>query len=234
MIDFKVDIVILAGGCGTRLKSVVSDVPKVLAPINEQPFADLILNGIKKYSFIKNIVFSLGYKSDVVIDYIKSNNLDVDFSVEDIPLGTGGGLKKSLSKTSSDIVLVVNGDSYSDASYEDLLLEHIKNAGACTILSIKQPDCKRFGKVEFNIDTNQITCFMEKDDSSGAGYINAGVYVFNRDIVQEIPNDTKYSIEHDLFPFLIKQDMLYTYNTDSRFIDIGIPETYKEAQSFFL
>jgi len=233
MIDFKVDVIILAGGYGTRLKKVVSDVPKVLAPINSRPFADLILNSIQKYSFVNNVVFSLGYKSDTVIDYIKSNKLNVGYSVESTPLGTGGGLKKTLSKTNSNIVLVVNGDSYSAADYKDLLLEHINNDGECTILSVNQVDCTRFGKVDFDTNTGQVIGFIEKDGSSGEGYINAGVYAFNREIVQDIPDNVEYSIEHDLFPFLIKQNKLYTYNTDSRFIDIGIPETYKEAQNFF-
>jgi len=224
--------VILAGGFGTRLQSVVSDKPKVLAEVSGKPFLAYLLKQISSAG-IRKVVFCTGYMAEKIQDCFGDTYgpMHILYSKEDEPLGTGGALRLALSYLSSDTVLIMNGDSYTDAdlgSYVNWFLQ--KNCKAALLLT-KVLDTSRYGSVTVNRDEN-ITAFDEKGASSGAGWINAGVYLMRKSLIISMPAGQFYSLEYDLLPSLAEKK-LYGFCSEGRFIDIGTPESYAVTGDFF-
>jgi NDP-sugar pyrophosphorylase family protein len=155
----------------------------------------------------------------------------IRYSRESQPLGTGGGLRLGLEKTQSDPLLVLNGDSFCDASIGELCAFHQKRAAPATLLLTWVQDTSRFGSVEIDAD-GTVTRFAEKGGDNAPGWINAGVYCLARKVVSSIPTGRMVSIEHDLFPTLVGTG-LYGFRVHSAFIDIGTPQSYAEADRFF-
>ncbi|MBI4690338.1 MAG: nucleotidyltransferase family protein [Nitrospirae bacterium] len=226
------DAIILAGGKGTRLRKIVSDVPKPLAPINGVPFLDLLLLQLEKYHLIKKVVLAVGYKSEMIIGRYrnsKSYNFKIDFSVEKELLGTGGAIKKAISLVGSRDVLVLNGDTFVDINFEELNRFHQDRGAMLTIVLRKMDDSKRYGTVIID-KKHRILAFEEKQDGQSAALINAGIYIINRSLFDKVI-ERELSFEKDLLPHFIKHDA-YGYISKGYFIDIGVPETYSIAGEY--
>ncbi|MFB2936494.1 nucleotidyltransferase family protein [Aerosakkonemataceae cyanobacterium BLCC-F154] len=223
---------ILAGGLGTRLRSVVVDRPKTLAKIGDRPFLTYLLEKLAATE-IKNVVLCIGYLGEQ-IETIFGNSyksLNLFYSQETSPLGTGGALRLALPLVKSDSILVMNGDSFCDASLSDFFSDYCQQKAEVSLLLTQVSDTSRYGQVK--LDTNgKLISFAEKANSSGSGWINAGIYLIKRQKVQEIPENRFVSLEKEMFPTWIESG-IYGYQASGRFIDIGTPESYAQAENFF-
>lgn len=230
----KIDAIVLAGGLGTRLRDVIDDRPKVLAPVKSRPFLDFILDALSSCKHVGRVVLAVGYMKERIIELYGKNRkypFEIAFSVEEQLLGTGGAIKQALASTSSKQVLVLNGDSFVEMELDELLLAHEKNGQAMTMTMVEVDDASRFGRVVAD-DNGRIVSFLEKSAETAAGFINAGVYIFQRNIFDAVAAETPVSLERDLMPdFLAKG--IYGYKTNGKFIDIGTPDSYDTSSSFF-
>lgn len=225
---------ILAGGFGTRLRTVINDVPKPMAPINDKPFLLYQVNYLQQAG-IKKIVFSTGYLSEVIETYFRQldSPLRFTFSHEASPLGTGGGIRQALTSIEDSAVLVLNGDSFFELPLHDFFQFHHLHADMHTIALRSVADCSRYGSVKLNSEAEVIS-FGEKVQTAGEGLINAGVYVLNTErYLRETPADKPFSIEQDYFQKIAGQGHLFGKAFSSYFIDIGLPEDYTKAQHDF-
>jgi D-glycero-alpha-D-manno-heptose 1-phosphate guanylyltransferase len=228
----KITAAILVGGLGSRLRPAVTDRPKALANIGGRPFLTYLFDQLVAAG-VRDIVLCTGYLGDQIpmIFGESYDNLCLSYSHESTPLGTAGALRLALSLLNSDPVLVMNGDSYCDANLRELWLWHAKRYAKATLLLTKVFDAERFGQVRVDSD-GKITDFKEKSREQGSGWINAGIYLLNRDLLEEILVNRAVSLEREVFPSWIGRG-LYGFQSEARFIDIGTPEAYADADSFF-
>jgi NDP-sugar pyrophosphorylase family protein len=222
--------IILAGGQGSRLKTILPDRPKVLAEFHGRPFLTYLLDQLARAG-IRRVVFCTGYMAAAVQARLGDayGPIQLIYSTEKTPLDTGGALRLALTFLESDPVLVMNGDSLADVDLEAYLTWFQERSAPASLLLVSVPDTSRFGRVEVAED-GSITGFKEKG-SSGPGWINAGIYLFQRSVVELIPPHQAYSLERDLFPRLLGQG-LSGYRASAAFMDIGTPETFAAAGEF--
>jgi D-glycero-alpha-D-manno-heptose 1-phosphate guanylyltransferase len=231
----KIDVIILAGGLGTRLKSVVPDLPKALSPINGRPFLDYILDFLNESGLAKSVILTVGYMAEQIVEKYSSRreyDFEFRFSKEETLLGTGGAIKKALRCSTTDDVMVLNGDSYADVHVKDVISFHREKSASMTIVVKRIGNPDKYGLVEFNND-QRITSFNEKLTGATEGHINAGIYLFKREIFNGVEEDRAISLERELMPFFINNHGVYAFATGGKFIDIGTPETYLIAEEFF-
>jgi len=226
------DVVILCGGLGTRLQSVIGDVPKVMAQIDGHPFLDLIMEHLKKQDFTR-VVLCTGYKADLVENYYREHDfgLTIDFSRENEPLGTGGALKNARAIIFSDPFFVFNGDSFLPADLRAFLGFHKEKNALASILVSEASKTKDYGSLKID-ESDQIIDFREKIEKTTDPLVNAGIYCFDQKVFSFMPSDEKFSLETDFFPELAG-NKFYGYRTDQEFIDIGTPERYQQAKKNF-
>lgn len=218
--------IILCGGLGTRLRSIVSNVPKSMAPIQGIPFMQLQLEKLKMAGCNK-VVFAVGYKKELIENYFKNDFLGMElvYSKEEEPLGTGGALKQALDYITEDFAIVLNGDVYLDIDFNKLIDRHI-NTGAVYTLAIKpMENFDRYGNIIFEGD--KIIAHIEKKPTN-KGYINLGCYVVNKNIFINMNMPNKFSLETDYLTNNITKRLHSYYIYDGYFIDIGIPEDYEK------
>lgn len=221
-------ILILAGGFGTRLKSVVNDVPKPMAPIADKPFLDYQIKEIRKY-FPKNKIYLLThYLSEVVEKYYSEDKL-ITVIKENIPLGTGGSIKNAIKELNLKIeesILVFNGDTYIKPDLNNML-KNTKND--LLILAAYQETCDRYGTLTIRDD--KIIDFNEKRIGVRDSYINAGCYFFKNLTFFEAISEREFSLEKKFEKYVLKNNIdVFRYN--EIFIDIGIPEDYKKMINY--
>lgn len=226
------ECIILAGGLGTRLQSVIGAYPKCMAEVNGQPFLHYLLQYLKQQNCTK-VILSLGFKSEVVLDWIKDKELpfSIDYVIEEEPLGTGGGISFALSKATEENVVVLNGDTMFQVPIQDMLEAHIANNAGTSLALKKMYDFDRYGVVNFD-DKSCISSFEEKKKQT-EGYINGGVYIINKNYIATKQLPTIYSFEKDYLERFVVDKTLFCYTSDAYFIDIGIPEDYQKAQVDF-
>lgn len=236
----NIDIVILCGGLGTRLQSILLNQPKVLAKIGDTTFLDILLNKISIYGF-KNIILCTGYLKEEIKKYVEyyynnTNNYNITFSEEEIPLGTGGAIKNVKSLINNDNFIVMNGDSICNIDFNELYKFHIRNNALLTMILSKSNETKRtkdYGNVVID-EHCKITKFNEKNLSlPNTSLINAGIYLMRREIFYHMPKKETFSLEYDLFSKL-GSCRFYGFVTDNEVIDIGTPERYKKAIDIFI
>lgn len=226
------ECIILAGGFGTRLQSVVADVPKCMAPVNEQPFLHYLFDYLAKQGCTK-VILSLGYKHEVILKWLAKEQwpFAVDHVIEQEPLGTGGGIQLALQKASDDNIIVLNGDTMFRVNLQELLAYH-QNKKATTTLALKpMQQFDRYGTVQLN-DTGCIISFDEKKYCD-TGLINGGVYVLNKTALTDKNLPEKFSLEQGYFERFVAEGNMYGFVSDTYFIDIGIPVDYQQAQQDF-
>ena len=222
------DVIVLSGGFGTRLKDVTNGKPKTMVDVNGKPFLCYLLDDFIKYD-VKNVILAVGYKKEYIEKYFEKGykNINITFSEEDEPLGTGGAIKKALGYSKEDDVIIMNGDVYSDVNLKELMNNH-KNSKKETTLTLKyMENFDRYGVVEFN-EQKIITKFEEKKPKE-KGYINVGVYVMNKNVFDNIDVGDVFSIERDFFGKYVRNSDFNAYLYDGEFIDIGIPSDYKKV-----
>lgn len=229
-----IDVIILCGGLGKRLQSVVSDKPKPMAEIGNRPFLDILIDYIASYGF-RRFILCISHKGDIIKKYYQSKNssLDILFSEEKELLGTAGAIKNAEKLILSGPFLVMNGDSFCQVELDKFVDFHIAKKALATIALTKIEENKDCGLVVIS-SSGKIKSFTEKAkiDDGRLGLVNAGIYIFQRDILFLIPKDKNYSLEYDLFPALIKKG-IYGYTTRANLIDIGTPERYEKAKKIF-
>ena len=233
------EVIILAGGLGTRLRSVVSEVPKCMAPVAGKPFLWYLLKYLSRFE-VSKIILSVGYLREIIyrwIDEVKDDFPFVfDYAVEEEPLGTGGGIKLALTKSTSNNVFVLNGDTFFDVDLDALLYEHLRKKSVVTLALKPMKQFDRYGKVVIK-ETSQIVTFCEKHYCND-GLINGGVYLINKNALSFDGLPQKFSFEADVFESQCRLGNMYGIIQDSYFIDIGIPEdyyrAYKELPSIFI
>ena len=227
------DVVILAGGLGTRLRSVVSDVPKCMAPVGGHPFLEWILKWVGEFE-VNRIILSLGYKGNIVTDWVESEqrfcSLPIDWVIEETPLGTGGGIRLAMSKTAAGRVVVLNGDTFFNVDL-DALCAFSQNTGSLLTVALKPMNgFDRYGSVILDGD-GHITSFNEKRYCE-KGLINGGVYCIDASGGLLADKPEKFSFEKEVLEPLSRKGLLSGFVSDGAFIDIGIPEDWELAQTF--
>jgi len=223
------EAIILAGGFGTRLKSAVPDLPKCMAPVNGRPFLFYVINHLRSQG-IEKFIFSLGYKHEVIEEYLNVQFPTLNFQclIEKEPLGTGGAILASCYKVSEQTVLVLNGDTLFKIDLRKAMADHLKFQSHCTLLLKPMENFERYGVVELQEDSS-IKNFKEKQFYN-TGLINGGVYILNAEqfILEEMPE--KFSFEKDWLEKYFNTRRIFGSVQDEYFIDIGIPEDYYRAQ----
>ncbi|KMT66637.1 hypothetical protein XM47_03460 [Catenovulum maritimum] len=224
------EAVILCGGLGTRLRSLVSDRPKPMAQIGDKFFLDLLIENLQSQG-IKRIILCTGYLSEYIETRASrwSQSTEIIISKEEQKLDTGGAIKNALKHLESDVFIALNGDSYCQFDLSKLVSHHFSKQALITITTSYQTDVTSFGSIEIN-ENGMITDFLEKGHN-GSGFVNSGIYVIDKKVFGNIL-ETKFSLERDLFPALINDRMTAFVNNFS-FIDIGTPESYKTAKTIF-
>lgn len=223
---------ILAGGLGTRLRSVVSQRPKVLAETCGRPFLSRLLDQLTAVG-VAEAVLCTGYLGEQVeATFGRSyDGLHLVYSRETTPLGTGGALRAALPLAAGDPLLVMNGDSYFQVDLSAFWAYHQAHAAPATLALARVPDTQRFGQVTVAGD-GRVLAFEEKGSRDGSGWINAGLYLLGRERLQAIPAQGAVSLERQCFPAWIGHG-LYGYQAEGAFLDIGTPESYAAAAEFF-
>ncbi|NVJ47603.1 MAG: NTP transferase domain-containing protein [Cytophagia bacterium] len=222
--------IILAGGLGTRLKSIVADSPKSMAPINGKPFLSVLFDYLREFG-IERIILSIGYKHEQISGYFGDSyqGMSLDYVVETDLLGTGGALAQSLQYVRESKVLLLNGDSFFRIDLDDF--DHqFEETGADVLLALKpMSDVSRYGSVKIN-KKGKVLSFNEKG-GSGSGVINGGVYLLRVDnISAELPTG-RSSFENDFLAKTDSQINVFGQVFEDMFVDIGTPESYQQAIS---
>ena len=235
-LDLDVTVLILAGGFGRRLRNAVPDRQKVLASVNNRPFICYLFDQIRQSGFNK-VTVCTGYKGQEVHETIgeRYESLQVFYSCEAEPLGTAGALRLAIEGTGSRWLLVMNGDSYTNIDLGKFLAWHIKKKASISLVVTHSSELARYGSVVLSSEKT-VLGFTEKaaETKIEAGFINAGVYLIDRNLACRIPTNTPVSLERDFLPQLINSDScVYGYLAENEFIDIGTPGSYREAQEFF-
>jgi D-glycero-alpha-D-manno-heptose 1-phosphate guanylyltransferase len=223
-------VIILAGGLGTRLRSVVRDRSKVLAPMGKKTNLDLIMDNLLRVGF-RELILAVGYMHETVRAHIKGRTFPkgvrITFSSEREPLGTGGAIKKAFTKAKGDTVLVLNGDTFCDIPFADFVKFHHKKRGTLSIVLVPRKDLVS-GGVE--IDRDEAVIRFSENSKEPHRYMSAGAYLMNRSVLKNLPKVKRFSIEHDFFPQAAAQGDMYGYRMKKEAFDIGTPERYTRAQ----
>lgn len=227
------EAIVLAGGKGERLKDVIGDIPKPMAPVNGRPFLEYQLDYLDKWG-MKKVILSVGYMKEKIIGHFGDNykSMQIVYAEEKESLGTGGAIKNSFELVDGYAAFIFNGDTFFDVNLQRINdFRWIKETDAVIVLRFED-NAGRYGKVEYNSD-NRITSFMEKNGSEEEGYINGGVYLLGKSYFKSFYLPEKFSIEKDFFQKYYQQEDFYAIRCFSYFRDIGVPEDYKKAQDEF-
>lgn len=221
---------ILAGGAGTRLRSVVNDIPKPMAPIDGRPFLEYLVAQVA-VAGVPEVVLLVGYRAEAIERHFGDGagfGVRVRYSREREALGTGGALKLAEGLLVGDRWLVLNGDSLFDISLAELVARHIDRPAPATLALARVADPTRYGSVTLAAD-GSVTAFAEKSDATAPNRINGGLYIIERSLVHRIPADRPVSFEREVLPQLVGQG-LRGEPFDGYFVDIGVPADYVRAQ----
>lgn len=229
-----IDVVILCGGLGKRLKKVLGNNPKAFVEFNGRPFMDILISYLSGLGF-RRFILGVGHKAGLIKTYYKKMNcrkIKILFSEEKMPLGTGGALKKAKKLIKSNQFFVLNGDSLSFFNPGKCLLFHKKKQALLTMLLSKVKDNRDYGSVELNRNFC-ITKFNEKSEKPQSSLVNIGIYIFNKEIFDFMLPVKKFSLEYDLFPFLTGKNIFGYLIRKGSFIDVGTPKRYANAKKYF-
>ena len=227
------EAIVLAGGFGTRLRGVVDDVPKPLAPVAGRPFLAWVLDRLSAGG-MRRCILATGYLSDVIEQRIGARwqKMEIAYSVEPEPLGTGGAIRLASSRLHGDAAHVLNGDTWLE--YDPIALEAAaRDAGVPMAIALAHvDDVARYGAVDIDIDHGRVAGFREKGEA-GAGWINAGCYFLGADALAALPARDAFSFEQDVLQPRVQAGAVGAFTATDGFIDIGVPEDYARAQLQF-
>lgn len=224
--------VILAGGQGTRLRSVVSDRPKAMALVNGRPFVTYLLDQLVNAG-LKRVVLCTGYLAECIQQELGDTfkGAELIYSRELQPLGTAGALRQAIELALCNRLLVMNGDSWCACSLAEFEYHTVASGFLNGMVLAEVTDVSRFGAVEVD-PSGRLTRFVEKGAATGRGLINAGIYLLQAEVIRQLAPGMMISLESDVMPYLLKQG-IQGYCTQGAFIDIGVPEEFKRAQAMF-
>ncbi|MCL6591793.1 MAG: nucleotidyltransferase family protein [Firmicutes bacterium] len=222
------EAIILAGGMGTRLKAVLPDIPKPLAPIGDKPFLGYLLKYLED-SGIDSVILAVGYKYECLEEYFGNcyGRVSLKYSVEDKPLGTGGATQKALAMASGNEVAVLNGDTFFRAPLAEMRRKHLESDSEISVALKPMRQVSRYGNVI--VAGSKIVKFEEKAPV-GEGLINGGVYIFNKKVFERFELPARFSLEADFFQRYVGELRMAAFISDEYFIDIGLPEDYYKSQ----
>ena len=224
-----IEAIVLAGGMGKRLQKVVADLPKPMAPVKGKPFLFYLFNWLRQYP-VDKIILSVGYRYESIIEYFGKifESVLIDYAVEEEPLGTGGAVLNSLKRIKGKHTLILNGDTWFPIDINKFLAFHTESKSEFSVALKKMKNFSRYGSVEMSSDT--IVRFNEKKHCE-EGYINGGIYLVSRDFFDSREYPRIFSLEKDVLVREAGKSELKGIVFDTPFIDIGIPEDYKRAES---
>jgi D-glycero-alpha-D-manno-heptose 1-phosphate guanylyltransferase len=227
----RLQAIVLAGGLGTRLRSVVPDLPKPMAPVAGRPFLAHVLDALVAAGF-EAAVLAVGYRHAAIRDHFGHcyRGMPLRYSIESSPLGTGGAIRLAGMQTSADPVFVLNGDTYLALDYRAMYTAHLSAGARLSVAVCEVPDVGRYGSVE--VEAGRLVGFREKG-RSGPGLINAGTYLLAADLIAQIPEGQPHAFEQELLVPQVATLRPLAFLTRGRFIDIGVPEDYARAQALF-
>jgi D-glycero-alpha-D-manno-heptose 1-phosphate guanylyltransferase len=222
-----VPCLILVGGLGTRLRSMVPDVPKPMVRVDGKPFLEYLIRWVARMGS-RRIVLCAGYRAHQVEEYFGGGDnfgVEITYSVEDQPLGTWGAIRLAEKHINAPYFLVLNGDSWLEVDLSKLFDFHCKKRAICSIAAVEVDNPSRFGSIRID-ESGRVTEFVEKS-KAGTSLINGGIYVFSREAMNVSPSIVNScSLEKEVFSKMIPRG-IYAMPVKGYFIDIGVPEAYK-------
>lgn len=222
-----IDVIILCGGLGKRLRPAVPDRPKALAQIKDKPFLDILIENLREGGF-NNILLCIGYLGKQIKEHFNyKKDFNLIFSEEEVPLGTGGAIKNAIPLIKSNTFMVMNGDSIIDLNVKNFIDYHVNKKALISMVLTRSNNTGDYGTVILD-KSERILSFDEKIDTVRESLINAGVYLMQKEVFSYMPEEDNFSLEYDLFPRLVKEKC-YGFITENEVIDIGTPERYNKA-----
>jgi D-glycero-alpha-D-manno-heptose 1-phosphate guanylyltransferase len=230
--DQRLVAIILAGGLGTRMRSVTRDCPKPMLLINGKPFLTYLL-GFLKSQGVEEIIFSIGYKSKVIEEYFGSqyNDIMITYAVEDQPLGTGGAIRNALRFVDTKQAFIMNGDTFFPIRLSALSDFHESKSSQITLALKFMRGLERYGAVTIDAE-GLVTGFHEKRNGD-AGFINCGIYLICRELFDDMCLPDNFSFEVDFLRDYCLRKTMYGLPFNDYFIDIGVPHDYERAKVEF-
>jgi len=225
----SLDVIVLCGGAGTRLRSVTGGSPKAMASVGGRPFLEVLLRQVKRHG-ARRVILAVGYQRDAIREYFgdEASGLRLEYSVEVSPLGTGGALRNAAPLVEAGDVLIMNGDSYTDADLGEFSAHHGRSHADVSVLVVPADGRVDCGSVLLDQE-GRLTEFEEKKGSRR--YVNAGIYLARRSVLEEIPAGIQVSLEKDLFPrWVLEGKDIRGFVWPGTCVDIGTPERYQNAQ----
>jgi D-glycero-alpha-D-manno-heptose 1-phosphate guanylyltransferase len=221
------EAVILAGGFGTRLRSVVNDIPKPMAPVRNMPFLSYVLEELRRSSFSKAVI-AVGYKHEVIKSYFGNSysGIELVYSVEKEPLGTGGAIALAVKNIDSENFFIINGDTYFSVDFDRMEKLFVSEKPDILVALKEMSSFDRYGNV--SIQGNKVISFNEKQFCK-KGFINGGIYLVNRKWFIDKSSSKVFSLEKEILEKAAGKERISAYVSDGYFIDIGIPEDYERA-----
>lgn len=228
----NISVAILAGGLGTRLRSVVADKPKVLAKVQGRPFLEYLLDQLVGVG-VRDVVLCTGYLGEEIQKQfgVSYKCLSLEYSQELSPQGTAGALRLAKPFLISDPVLVMNGDSFCQVNLQTFYSWYHEHQADSALVLTRVSNIQRYGSVRCDVN-GCVLSFDEKGKKTGPGWINAGIYLLSQRLLSEIPESGVVSLEREIFPRWVGRE-LYGYPNKGKFLDIGTPTAYAFAKQFF-
>lgn len=225
------DAIILAGGLGTRLRDTIGELPKPMALVDGTPFLEFLLVELSRQG-VTRAVLSVGYRHDLIQRHFGSAfaSMTIDYAVETEPLGTGGAILRSLAFIEGGPCFVLNGDTFVVVDLAAMRALHLSRNARITMAAMEVEDVGRFGALA--VDGDIVRAFVEKG-ATGPGLINAGVYLIERDVFDAGPLPERFSFETDFMRPHLEVLSPIAFRAAGPFIDIGVPDDYQAASSFF-
>ena len=224
-------VLILAGGLGTRLRPAIGSTPKAMAEVAGRPFLEHLLDRVTRDGF-RRVCLLTGYGAEAIEGYFGTGHkrgLEIAYSQEPEPLGTGGALRLAASRFPDERFVVMNGDSLFQLPLRSLIDEHLHKGALATLALAQAAEPGRYGGVETDAD-GQVCRFVEKGEPTAGGLVNAGIYVIERSVLEAIPSGPAVSLEREVFPALVGEG-LYAVAFDGPLVDIGVPRDLEALQT---
>jgi NDP-sugar pyrophosphorylase family protein len=225
------DAIVLCGGAGLRLRSVIGDAPKGMADVAGRPFLELLLRQLHRHGF-ERAIMAVGYQKDAIESYFgrRACGLQLAYSAESSPLGTGGALRNAVGMVESESVLVMNGDSHTDADLGKFVAGHRETKADASMIVVPADGRGDCGTVQLDA-SGRLARFDEKQGPADTHCVNAGIYLLSRDMLRDMPSGVCISLERELFPrWLVERRDIRVFVHPGKCVDIGTPERYNVAQ----
>jgi NDP-sugar pyrophosphorylase family protein len=225
------DAIILCGGAGKRLRGVTGEAPKSLATIGDRPFLDLLLHQLQRHC-CQRVILAVGYQRELIRSHLgdSAHGMTLEYSIESTPLGTGGALRNAVDLITSDCVLMMNGDSYTDANLSAFANDFYAARADMSVLVVPADGRVDCGLVSVD-STGRVLGFAEKQRALGNFYVNAGIYMAPKSILRDVAPGVRVSLEEELFPrWLADGKYIRAFRHPGSCVDIGTPERYQIAQ----